>query len=110
MPLFAEKGERKQKARYEKRVLFEDRLLLVRLLLVRLLLVRLLLGRLLSDRFSSADKGGFCGDFYMPLTIAFAAIAPSAHAVTTCRSDFSLTSPTANTPSISVCIFSSVTI
>lgn len=54
MPLFAEKGERKQKARYEKRVLFEDRLLLV-----RLLLVRLLLGRLLSDRFSSADKGGF---------------------------------------------------
>lgn len=100
MPLFAEKGERKQKARHEKRVLFED----------RLLLVRLLLGRLLSDRFSSADKGGFCGDFYIPLTIAFAAIAPSAHAVTTCRSDFSLTSPTANTPSISVCIFSSVTI
>lgn len=105
MPLFAEKGERKQKARHEKRVLFEDRLLLV-----RLLLVRLLLGRLLSDRFSSADKGGLCGDFYIPLTIAFAAIAPSAHAVTTCRSDFSLTSPTANTPSISVCIFSSVTI
>lgn len=100
MPLFAEKGERKQKARYEKRVLFED----------RLLLGRLLLGRLLSDRFSFADKGGLCGDFYIPLTIAFAAIAPSAHAVTTCRSDFSLTSPTANTPSISVCIFSSVTI
>ena len=100
MPVFAEKGERKQKARYEKRVLFEDRLLLDRLLLVRLL----------SDRFSSADKGGLCGDFYIPLTIAFAAIAPSAHAVTTCRSDFSLTSPTANTPSISVCIFSSVTI